>query len=221
MSIQVIGAGMGRTGTLSLKHALEELGYNKCHHMMEVIANPPQLAFWKEMEAKRTTDFDAMMNGYEAMVDFPGSLYYKEMMQKYPDAKVVLTVRPAEKWYKSVSDTIYNLPRGPKRWMMKIAGLFDPQVAHMANIFDYVDNAIWSNLFKGKFEDKEFALKRFDDWTEEVKRTVPKEKLLVFEVTQGWQPLCEFLGKPIPSTPFPRVNDTAEFLERKKNKFKH
>ena len=221
MSVKVIGAGMGRTGTLSMKHALEALGYSKCHHMMEVIQNPPQLAYWKEMEKSRTTDFDAMLNGYEAAVDFPGSLYYKELMQKYPDAKVVLTIRPAEKWYKSVSDTIYNLPRGPKRLMMKIIGIFKPEVGHIANVFDYVDNAIWGNLFKGRFEDKEFAIQRFDEWTEEVKRVVPKDKLLIFEVTQGWEPLCTFLNKPIPDIPFPRVNDTAEFLERKKNKFKH
>ena len=220
MSVQVIGAGMGRTGTLSLKHALEELGYNKCHHMMEVIENPPQLVYWKEMEKNRTTDFDAMTNGYAAVVDFPGALYYKELMQKYPDAKVVLTVRPPEKWYKSASDTIYDLPRGPKRLMMKIVGMFKPEVAHMANIFDYVDNAIWGHLFKGKFTDKEFAIKTFNDWTEEVKRTVPKEKLLVFEVAQGWQPLCDFLNKPMPATPFPRVNDTAEFIERKNKKMK-
>ncbi len=220
MSIQVIGAGMGRTGTMSLKHALEELGYQKCHHMIEVMQNPSQLPFWNEMEKKRTTDLDAAMKGYTSIVDFPGSLYYKELMQKYPDAKIVLTVRDPEKWYKSCQDTIYNLPRGLKKLMMKIIGIFKPDIAHVASVFDYVDLSIWNGIFKGNFEDKDATLKIFNEWIEEVKRSVPKEKLLVFEVTQGWQPLCDFLGKPIPSTPFPRVNDTAEFLERKKNKFK-
>lgn len=220
MSIEVIGAGMGRTGTLSLKHALEQLGYIKTHHMMEVIENPYQLAYWNEMEEKRTTDFDAMLKGYTAMVDFPGALYYKELMQQYPDAKVILTVRDPEKWHKSVSDTIFQVPKGFDKFMMNIVGIFNPKVKHISRIFDYTTKAIWKNLFKDRFQDKVFAIKVFNDWTEEVKRSVPKEKLLIFEAKDGWKPLCEFLGKPIPDTPYPHVNDTAEFLQRKKNKFK-
>jgi hypothetical protein len=216
MSIQVIGAGMGRTGTLSLKHALEELGYTKTHHMMEVIENPEQLPYWIEMHYKRKSDYDAMFKGFAAMVDFPGAIYYKEFMEQYPDAKVILNVRDPEKWYKSVNDTIYNIPRGFQRVMMKAVGLFKPQVKYMATFFDYVDNLLWNGFFEGKFEDKEFTIKKFNDWTEEVKRTVPPEKLLVFEVSQGWEPLCAFLNKPIPDKPFPRVNDTVEFNERKK-----
>lgn len=220
MAIQVIGAGMGRTGTMSLKHALEVLGYHKCHHMIEVMQNPPQLAYWKEMHKNRTTDFDAMLDSYSAAVDFPGSLYYKELMEKYPDAKIVLTVRDPEKWYTSCRNTIYNLPKGFKKLMMRTVGLFKPDVKHVSEVFDYVEDAVWSGLFKGKFEDKDLAIKIFNKWTEEVKKTVPPERLLVFEVAQGWQPLCEFLNKPVPSTAFPKVNDTAEFLERKKKKFK-
>ncbi len=217
MSIQVIGAGMGRTGTLSLKHALEELGYQKCHHMMEVIQNPSQLPFWKEMHEKRNTDFEAMLKGYTAMVDFPGAMYYKEFMKQYPEAKIVLTVRDSEKWYKSCRETIYKVPKGFDIFMMKLVGIFKPQVKHMSSFFDYVTKVIWGNFFEGKFEDKPYAIKRFSDWTEEVKRVVPADRLLIFEVAQGWQPLCEFLNKPIPSIPFPKVNDTAEFNARKKN----
>ncbi|MFN8296417.1 MAG: sulfotransferase [Chitinophagales bacterium] len=216
MSIQVIGAGMGRTGTLSLKHALEELGYHKTHHMLEVIENPEQLPYWIEMHHNRKSDYDAMFKGFTAMVDFPGAIYYKEFMVQYPDAKVILNVRDPEKWYKSVNDTIYNIPRGFQRVMMKAVGIFKPEVKYMATFFDYVDNLLWNGFFEGKFEDKEFTIKKFNDWIEEVKRTVPPEKLLVFEVSQGWEPLCAFLNKPIPDKPFPRVNDTAEFNERKK-----
>lgn len=221
MSIQVIGAGMGRTGTMSLKHALEELGYKKCHHMIEVMQDKSQLQYWNAMEKNRTADYEAMLQGYTSIVDFPGSLYYKELMQKYPDAKVILTVRNPEDWYRSCRDTIYNLPGGLKRIMMKFIGFFKPDVAHVANVFDYVDLSIWNGLFKGKFEDKEFAIKIFNEWTEEVKRSVPPEKLLIFQAKEGWKPLCDFLGKPIPETSYPNTNNTAEFLERKKNKFKH
>ena len=80
-------------------------------------------------------------------------------------------------------------------------------------------NAIWNGIFKGRFDDKDFAIQTFNEWTEEVKRSVPAEKLLVFEAKEGWEPLCNFLGKPIPETPYPRVNDTAEFQAKKNNKF--
>src|SRR4051812_5645563 len=112
MSVQVIGAGFGRTGTMSLKHALEELGYQKTHHMFELLQNPPQLPYWKQLYYTGNTDFDTLLTGYQAIVDFPGAIYYKKLMEKYPDAKVVLTIRDPEKWYKSCRDTIFNMPKG-------------------------------------------------------------------------------------------------------------
>src|SRR3954470_14529531 len=106
MSIEVIGAGMGRTGTLSLKHALEELGYKKTHHMFELMQAPVQLPYWKDLYKTKSTDYDTMLKGFTAVVDFPGALFYKELMVKYPNAKVILTARDPEKWYKSCRDTI-------------------------------------------------------------------------------------------------------------------
>ena len=216
MSIQVIGAGMGRTGTLSLKQALEELGYVKCHHMFELLQNPPQLPYWKELYKNGTTDLDTLLTGYMAIVDFPGALFYKKLMQKYPDAKVILTVRDPEKWYKSCRDTIFNMPEGFDRFMMKLVGLFKPEVGHISRTLDFNKEAIWKVLFEDKFSDKTFAINTFNKWNEEVKQYVPKDKLLVFEVQEGWEPLCAFLNKPVPATPFPRVNDTEEFNARKK-----
>jgi len=219
MSIQVIGAGMARTGTLSLKLALEQLGYIKCHHMMEVMQSPANLVYWNEMEANRTTDFDAMLKGYQAIVDFPGSLYFKELFQQYPDAKVVLSVRDAEKWYESVHNTIFQVPKGLEKLKMQIKGLFDPKVKNVLNVYDFAGRAIWGNLFKNNFEDKDFAIRTFNEWIQDIKNTVPAEQLLIFEAKDGWKPLCTFLNKPIPTTPYPKVNDTKEFLARKKNKF--
>ena len=221
MSIQVIGAGMGRTGTMSLKHALEILGFVKCHHMIEVLQNPSNLPYWNEMHEKRSTDYEAVFNGYTAAVDFPGAIYYKELMVQYPDAKVVLGVRDAEKWYQSCLDTIYQVPKGAERAGMEEAAKTDLQVKNVLGVFDYATNAIWNGIFKGRFEDKEFAIQTFNEWTEEVIRSVPAEKLLVFEAKEGWEPLCNFLGKPIPDVPYPRVNDTAEFQAKKNNKFNH
>ena len=216
MSVQIIGAGVGRTGTLSLKHALEELGYQKCHHMIELLHNPPQLPYWKELYKTGNTDFDTMLKGYTAVVDFPGAIFYKELMQHYPDAKVILTVRDPERWYKSAIDTIYNMPKGFGRFMMKLVGMFKPPVRHVSNTLDFANEAIWLGFFQNNFSDKARAIDIYNKWNEEVKRYVPKEKLLVFEVKDGWQPLCDFLNKPVPSTPFPKVNDTAEFNARKK-----
>ena len=206
---------MGRTGTMSLKHALEELGYSKCHHMIEVFQNPHQLQYWKDIAANKPVDFDKVFEGYQAVVDFPGSIFYKKLMQVYPEAKVILTQRDPEKWYKSVSDTIYQLPRGFDRIMMKLVGLFKPEVAKISRNLDFANEIVWLDFFQDKFQDKDFAIQKFVQWNEEVKKVVPAEKLLVFEIQNGWEPLCSFLEKPVPSTPFPRVNDTAEFKARK------
>jgi hypothetical protein len=217
MSIQVIGAGMGRTGTMSLKHALEALGYMKCHHMIEVIGDESgsQFNFWKTYYKTGKVDHEAMFKGYTSVVDFPGSIFYKDLMAQYPDAKIILTVRDPENWYKSVSDTIYPVPRGFKRIMMKAVGLFNSKVRHISKVLDWVDEMIWSDMFEGKFPDKQYALKRFTDWNEEVKKTVPADRLLVFDIKEGWEPLCAFLGVPVPDMPFPRLNDTASFKNRK------
>jgi hypothetical protein len=216
MSIEVIGAGTGRTGTLSLKHALEELGYVKCHHMIELLQNPPQLPYWQELHHTGKTDFDKVLQGYRAVVDFPGAIYYKAMMEKYPDAKVILTVRDPEKWYKSACDTIFNMPKGFDRFMMKLVGLLKPDVGHVSRTLDFANEAIWKGLFQDRFSDKAFAIDFFNRWNAEVQRVVPADKLLVFEVKDGWEPLCAFLNKPVPAIPFPKVNDTAEFNARKK-----
>jgi hypothetical protein len=201
--------------------ALEQLGYVKCHHMMEVMQSSSNLAYWNEMHEKRSTDFDAMLKGYQAIVDFPGSLYYKELILQYPDAKVILSVRDPEKWYLSCRNTIYQVPKGFEKFTLQIKGLFNPKIRTVLGVYDFATRAIWGNLFKNNFDDKEFAIKTFNEWIDEVKRTVPENNLLIFEAKDGWKPLCEFLNKPIPSTPYPKVNDTLEFQKRMINKVKN
>src|SRR5947208_7864431 len=111
MAIQVIGAGLGRTGTLSLKAALEELGFGPCYHMIELITHPEQVVYWEAASAGQPVDWDALFAGYQAVVDYPGCRYYRELMRHYPEAKVILTVRDPETWYESCMATIYQAGR--------------------------------------------------------------------------------------------------------------
>lgn len=201
MGLQVIGAGFGRTGTLSLKVALEQIGFGPCHHMHEVMSNKDDVPFFTEAASllngnpDKAVDWDAIYSRYNAAVDFPNSCFYKQLVEKYPDAKVVLTVREPEKWYDSAANTIYRYRQADQ--------VSTPGMQQM------VEQVVWRGIFKGKFEDKEAAIKIFNDNIEEVKRYVPADRLLVFSVKDGWKPLCQFLGVPIPDTPFPRVNERA------------
>jgi hypothetical protein len=217
MSIQIIGAGFGRTGTASLKLALEQLGYDKCYHMSELIQHPEQVIYWQTLQAGNQPDWNELFKGYKATVDFPGCMYYKQIMARYPDAKVILTIRDADKWWQSANDTIYRATQDTTmRRLLNIIGLFVPKLRKMGKVFEFARITIWEKMFRGKFEDKEFAKATFNKFNEEVLASVPKDKLLVFEVKQGWEPLCTFLNVPVPAEPFPKVNDTEEFNNRRK-----
>eukprot|EP00171_Calliarthron_tuberculosum_P023239 IDg23239t1 len=202
MGLQVIGAGFGRTGTLSLKLALEQLGFDKCHHMFEVCQNPKQSDAFLTASKGGEVDWDTLFEGYKASCDFPSSPFYKQLYEKYPDARVVLTVREPEKWYESTMETIYASSSPP-------AGSFG------SNLMPMINAVIWDGVFDGQFEDKEYAIRVFNEHTEEVKRVVPANRLLVFSVKEGWEPLCNFLECPVPDTPFPRVNDREAFIKMK------
>ena len=208
MPLEIIGAGLGRTGTLSLKVALEQLGLGPCYHMTEVFAHPEHVPVWEAAGRGEPVDWDGLFRGYRATVDWPGCNFYRELMGRYPDAKVVLTVRDPVRWYESARRTIYAA-RGafPRRLCP-----FLPRIGRMMGM---VDRLVWDGFFLGRFEDEEYALAAFDRHAEEVRRTVPPERLLVYEVREGWGPLCAFLGVPVPvGVPFPHVNDTEEFRSR-------
>jgi hypothetical protein len=144
-------------------------------------------------------NWDAIFRGYQASVDWPACAVYKELMQAYPEAKVLLSVRDPEKWYESASKTIYQVTK-PERHSTH---------AHM------IDAIIWDGTFHGMFEEKDYAIAVFLEHNEEVKRLVAPEKLLVYDVKEGWEPLCAFLGVAVPlDTPFPHLNDSQEFIDR-------
>ena len=202
MTLKVIGAGFGRTGTNSLKVALEELGFEKCYHMIEVMKNPSHMRQWTNIIENGHTDWEALFQGYQAAVDWPASAYYKELVAAYPDAKVILTVRDPERWHESVISTIYQVNNkfGRVLQIIPVAGRF----------FNGINKLVWEGIFHGKLEDKAHAIQIFNQHIEEVKQTVPSERLLIFEARQGWASLCSFLNVPIPANkPYPHVNDSA------------
>ncbi len=209
MAIEVIGAGLGRTGTTSLKAALERLGFSKCYHMFEVIETPEDAALWQDaLERKAAgepTDWSEPFSGYKATLDWPGCTFYRELMAAYPDAKVLLTTRDPESWYSSARETIYQSNQ------MEEGALPPP----MRPFIRMVKSLLWEHTFDGRFEDKAYAIEVFNSHIEEVKRTVPPEKLLVYSVKEGWEPLGEFLEVDVPNDePFPHLNDRQSFKER-------
>ena len=211
MSLSVIGAGIGRTGTESLKKALEELGYGKCYHLFELVKNPDDLAEWEKLETGAAIDHEKLFDGYGSAVDFPAFFYYKDFLRYFPDAKVILTVREADKWYESASKTIFRPVPKLLIFLARIFGVFSRRVKKLPDIFAYVQRVGHQKLFDGKISDPDHCKAVFHSWNEEVKRTVPPEKLLVFEVKQGWEPLCKFLNVPIPDKPFPHTNKGESF----------
>ena len=204
MSLRIIGAGLPRTGTLSLKAALEQLGYGKCHHMFDVMLSSRQVNQWHDIMEGETPDWDDVFQGYDACVDFPSSLYFRELAAANPDAKVILTVRPPADWYASMRDTIYKVETSVPRWVQWCF----PRIGKLTEL---ADRLVWQGLFDGRFENESYARAEFERHVDDVKAAIPKERLLVMEVKDGWAPLCVFLGVPEPDTPFPRVNDKGQF----------
>jgi hypothetical protein len=208
MPLKIIGAGLGRTGTLSLKAALEELGFSKCYHMAEVVANPSHVQFWSAAARGESVDWETLFEAYQATVDWPACSFYRELMDRYPDAKVILTLRNPERWYESARQTIYHVRGAFPRWTA-------PFVPRMREFQLMLDRLIWDGFFQGRFEDKPYAIERFKQHIEEVRNLTPADRLLVYEIEDGWGPLCFFLGVPIPKDKtFPRLNDAEEFRSR-------
>ena len=203
MALKVIGAGFGRTGTKSLKTALELLGFGRCYHMVEVMRNPSHLRHWTDIMQGGKADWDNLFRGYQAATDWPVAAYYKDLMHVYPEAKVILTVRDPERWHRSVMNTIYQAGRGFFGRVTRII----PSVHQFLNA---MEKAIWQDVFHNRLEDKAHAVEVFKNHIEEVKRSVPKERLLIFEARQGWEPLCSFLNVPVPiDKPYPHKNKGA------------
>lgn len=204
MALEVIGSGFGRTGTKSLKAALERLGYGPCHHMHEVVVNPEQAIHWQRLAAGEGVDWEAVFAGYRSQVDWPGAHVWQELADAFPDAKVVHTIRPEERWWASFDKTIGKL-------MAKYESLLVPP--HMRDMLAAWNALAGKGTFSGVLDDREIALAAYRRRTEEVCEALPAERLLIFDVAEGWDPLCSFLGAVVPSEPFPHHNLRADFWE--------
>ncbi len=215
MSIKIIGAGLPRTGTNTLKQSLEQLGHKHVYHMKELLVNPEKLHYWKTLDDTGDTDWDALYEGYDGTVDFPGYPWYKEHMKRYPDAKVILTVRDFEAWYKSVDSTVFRAgPQTPGE-KIKMMGklLTSARIRNVVKCIKWFKKVFFADNLQGKFGDKEFAKKFWEDHIAEIKASVPADKLLVYDVRDGWAPLCKFLGVPEPSEePLPHLNKKENFM---------
>ncbi|MDC8003411.1 sulfotransferase family protein [Aureisphaera galaxeae] len=215
MSIKIIGAGFPRTGTTTLKRCLEILGHSKVYHMKELIVNPERLHHWKTLAETGDTDWEALYSGYDATVDFPGYPWYKNHMKRYPDAKVILTVRDFESWYKSVDKTVFRAgPQTPAEKIMMMGKLLmNSRVRNVVKCIKFFKKIFFAGELKGRFEDKAYAEKVWNDHIAEVKDYVPADKLLVYDVRDGWEPLCKFLGVEEPADPLPHLNKKENFKE--------
>lgn len=204
MPLAVVGGGFGRTGTLSLKKALEELGLGRCHHMMEVRADPRQLAFWEAAARGEMPDWDDVFAGFGACLDWPAVRFWREITAFYPDAKVILSVRPEASWLRSFHATI-----GPL--LERHGELFD---GYVGAVMAMAHEVVAVQTFGGRALDPEHALAVYRAHNAAVRAAIPAERLLVYDVAEGWAPLCAFLDRPVPEGPFPHHNQTAEWQAR-------
>ena len=201
MTLAVFSAGFGRTGTMSLKLALEEIGFGPCHHMAEVAQNgETQIPLWNEAFAGRP-DFDAIYRGYRAAVDWPTAAFWREVAGTYPEAKVILSTRSAESWCESFSQTILTILSDPDNWEEDVRPWLE-----------MVTDIVIKRSLRGR-ADPTGLVEAFEAHEAAVKATIAPERLLIFDVRHGWEPLCAFLDKPMPVSPFPRTNSKHEFFE--------
>ena len=201
MSLAVIGAGFGRTGTLSISVALDRLGYGPCYHMDNVFASAEHLARWQAVADGDPADWSSIFAGHAATIDWPGMLYYRELADAFPDAKVLLSIRPADSWWESFSNTIRRLIESRDR----------VRDDHLRRVLKYAYRIIAVQTFGGAMDDKDAVIARYENHINDVRKNIAAERLLVYQVTEGWGPLCKFLAVPEPDEDFPRLNSVNDF----------
>ena len=212
--MKLIGAGMPRTGTLTQKMALEMLGLGPTYHMVNVLADLEQAKLW-ERALDGEAPWSEIFDGYASTVDWPGGYFYKELIDVYPDAKVLLSVRETEVWERSMRETVWAVRNGESliRLLSSAQAHVNPQWAGFVKM---IDGLLWQGkgTFAAGHAEPQQLIETMLRHNEEVKAAVPADRLLVWSVKEGWGPLCEFLELPVPEVEFPHINDRTEFLNR-------
>jgi Sulfotransferase domain len=196
VTIRVIGTGFGRTGTDSMREALNILGFGPCHHMGQVNANPEQKRLWRALAAGAEPDWDQLFAGYASCMDWPSAHYWRQLIRVFPDARVIHTWRSAESWWTSFEGTILKV----------IEQSSEPESLAVA--------LVAAQALQGKPSDREHAIALYEANVAAVRATVPADRLLVHGLGDGWGPLCAHLGVPVPEGPYPSRNASAEFGAR-------
>jgi hypothetical protein len=200
MSIKVVGAGLGRTGTHSLQLALQQLLGGRCYHMIEVFGRPDDIPVWRAAIDGQMPDWNAFLSDFTATVDWPASAFWRELAEANPDAVVLLSTRDADSWWKSADNTIFNVAR-------REVPTDDPVLsAHMAMI-----DAMLAQTFTKNWTDETEAKRAYEAHNAAVRAAIPADRLIDYTTGDGWQPICDKLGLPVPAEPFPHVNTTDEF----------
>jgi hypothetical protein len=212
--MRLIGAGLPRTGTLSQKVGLEMLGLGPCYHMVNVLGDLDEAQVWRRA-LEGEGPWQEVFDGFQSTVDWPGSFFYKELIEAYPDAKVLLSVRDADAWERSMRDTIWGIFYGDTliHDLSSARGRVDPKWKGYLELME----EMWRRsglISAGADTDSDSMRSAMEHFNEEVQQTVPSDRLLVWSVNDGWDALCEFLDVPVPDTPFPHLNDSKEFAER-------
>lgn len=212
--MKVIGAGLPRTATLTQKIALEMLGVGPCYHMVDVLADLDRVKHWQQ-----ALDGDArwpeIFDGYQSTVDWPGGFFYRELIDFYPEAKVLLSIRDPDGWERSMRDTVWSVYHGDSlmRHLSSARARVDPR---WRSYLDLLQGLLWKErgTLADRHRERQGLIDAMGRHNEEVQRAVPPERLLVWKPSDGWEPLCRFLGVEVPQAPLPRVNDSETFADR-------
>ena len=198
MTLRVVGAGLGRTGTVSLKLALERLLGAPCYHMVEVFSHLDHVPAWHGAVRGEPTDWESLLGGYRAAVDWPAAAFWPELSEAYPDAIVLLSVRDDPgTWWHSADRTVF-------------AAMRRPAPPELEAWFEMVTE-LWRTRLAEGWDDAEVAMAAYERHNDAVRAAIPADRLVVWRPGDGWEPLCAALGLAVPDEPFPHENTTAEF----------
>ncbi|MFI7124920.1 sulfotransferase family protein [Nonomuraea sp. NPDC050153] len=197
--LKVVGASFGRTGTSSVRLALETLGFGPCHYMRELFASPAHAQEWLRVADGGNPDWKRLLNGFATTIAWPAAFYWRELAAAFPEAKVLLIVRDPASWYASMSRTLYRTrPAEAEETVRDLV----------------IEKIVWRGTFSGRFGDRDHAMGVYRAHLDEVRQAVPPGRLIEFEPSRGWEPLCAALGVDVPDLPFPVANTTDEYLRR-------